>query len=105
MVTGLAYPQPFALAMLPAGHWEALRAPEARKAFTDELAAHLTVVNEQLDPHERLDFIAIVSDQWTVDRGFVTPTLKLKRNVLEKHYSDHFERWAKARKAVVWHEA
>ena len=35
MVTGLAYPQPFALAMLPAGHWEALRAPEARKAFTD----------------------------------------------------------------------
>jgi long-subunit acyl-CoA synthetase (AMP-forming) len=38
-----------------------------------------------------------------VESGFVTPTLKLKRNVLEKHYADHFEVWAKARKPVVWH--
>ena len=104
MVSGVAFPQPFALAMLPAGSWAALRAPDARKAFTDELAAHLNVVNEQLDPHERLDFIAVVPEQWTVESGFVTPTLKLKRNVVEKHYGDHFERWAKARQVVVWHE-
>ncbi|MEN9627799.1 MAG: hypothetical protein RJA10_1026, partial [Pseudomonadota bacterium] len=105
MVSGVAFPQPFALAMLPLGQWKALEAPDARKAFTDELSAHLNVVNEQLDPHERLDFVAVVSEQWTVEGGFVTPTLKLKRNVLEKHYEQHFEAWAKQRKPVVWHAA
>ena len=104
MVTGVAFPQPFALAMLPAGQWDTLKAADARKNFTEELSTHLKVVNEQLDPHERLDFIAVVPEQWTVESGFVTPTLKIKRNVVEKHYDSHFEKWAKARKPVVWHE-
>jgi long-chain acyl-CoA synthetase len=104
MVSGVAHPQPFALAMLPPGHWELMRAPAARKAFAEELSAHIALVNTQLDPHERLDFVAVVSEQWTIEGGFVTPTLKLKRNVLEKHYAPHFSKWAKTRMAVVWHE-
>jgi long-chain acyl-CoA synthetase len=104
MVSGLGFPQPFAVAMLPAGQWDALQAADARKAFSDELAAHLASVNEQLDPHERLDFVAIVPEQWTVESGLVTPTLKLKRNVVEKHYEAFFTQWAKTRKPVVWHE-
>ena len=105
MVTGVSFPQPFALAMLPLGQWDALRAGEARKEFTADLTAHLAKVNEQLDPHERLDFVAVVPEQWSVESGFATPTLKLKRNVIESHYADHFQTWAKQRKKVVWHEA
>jgi long-chain acyl-CoA synthetase len=104
MVTGVAFPQPFALAMLPPGRWEALTAPDARKAFTEGLAAHLEKVNAELDPHERLDFVAVVPEQWTTENGFLTPTLKLKRNVAEKQYGPYFEKWAGARKSVVWHE-
>ncbi|HQC98989.1 MAG TPA: AMP-binding protein [Aquabacterium sp.] len=103
MVTGSAFPQPFALAMLPAGAWPT--ADAQRNEFTAALKSHLDKVNQQLDPHERLDFIAVVSEQWTVESGFVTPTLKLKRNVLEKHYAGHFERWAKQKREVVWHDA
>ncbi len=105
MVTGLGFAQPFALAMLPLGRWDALKAPEARKAFSEELAAHLKTVNAQFDPHERLDFVAIVPEQWTVESGFVTPTLKIKRNVVEQHYAAHFAGWAALRQAVVWHDA
>jgi hypothetical protein len=47
----------------------------------------LKTVNAQFDPHERLDFVAIVPEQWTVESGFVTPTLKIKRNVVEQHYA------------------
>jgi long-chain acyl-CoA synthetase len=104
LVSGLAFPQPFAMAMLPAGQWDTLRQPEARSTFTQALKDHLDIVNDQLDPHERLDFVVVVPEQWTVESGFVTPTLKLKRNVLEKHYAPHFEVWSKARSAVVWHE-
>jgi long-chain acyl-CoA synthetase len=105
MVSGAAYAQPFALAMLPPGAWEELQAPEAREAFTKDLAAHMHQVNRELDPHERLDFIAVVPEQWTVEAGFVTPTLKLKRNILETHYAPHFDAWAAKRKPVVWHAA
>lgn len=105
LVSGVAFPQPFALAMLPAGQWEALKEPEARKEFEGELAAHMQSVNETLDPHERLDFVVVVPEQWTVESGFVTPTLKIKRNVVEKHYGDYFETWAKSKKKVVWHNA
>ncbi len=104
MVSGLAFPQPFALAMLPQGSWDALKSGEPRKQFTDDLTAHLKVVNAQLDPHERLDFVAVVPEQWSVESGFVTPTLKIKRNVVEKYYAGNFETWAKARKPVVWHD-
>jgi long-chain acyl-CoA synthetase len=105
LVSGVAFPQPFALGMLPMGQWEKLKAPELRKEFETELAAHLKAVNETLDPHERLDFVAIVPEQWTVESGFVTPTLKIKRNVVEKHYADYYETWGKSRKPVVWHTA
>lgn len=104
MVTGAGHPQPFALAMLPLGQWETLKAPAARKGFSDELAAHLKVVNAQLDPHERLDFVAVVPEQWSVEAGFVTPTFKIKRNVVEKHYEPFFDQWSKTRKPVLWHE-
>lgn len=69
------------------------------------MSAHLKVVNEQLDPHKRLDFVAVVPEQWSVESGFVTPTLKIKRNIVEKHYAGHFERWSKLRADVVWHDA
>jgi long-chain acyl-CoA synthetase len=105
LVSGVAFPQPFALAMLPAGKWDKLKDAHARKEFTQELDAHLITVNEQLDPHERLDFVAVVPEQWTVESGFVTPTLKIKRNVVEKHYADYFDLWSKERKSVVWHTA
>jgi long-chain acyl-CoA synthetase len=96
-VTGVNFAQPFALVML---------GPEATKAAREELTAslaqHLVEVNAALDPHEQLDFLAIVTEQWTVENGFITPTLKIKRNVVEKHYEQRFERWKKTRQPVVW---
>jgi long-chain acyl-CoA synthetase len=104
MVSGSGFPQPFAIGMLPLGQWEVLKDANLRSAFTQDLHAHFKAVNDQLDPHERLDCIAIVSEQWTVEAGFVTPTLKLKRNVLEKYYGPRFDTWLAGKSAIVWHQ-
>jgi long-chain acyl-CoA synthetase len=101
-VTGVAFPQPFALLMLPAGEWERCRDAGARAELSRSLQSHLESINAQLDPHEQMDFVAVVPEQWTVDNGFITPTFKVKRPMIEKHYGPSFETWLGLKQAVVW---
>ena len=101
-VMGSTRQQPFAIAVL---------SPEARKQceagalegpLGEALRSLLTEVNGQLDPHERLSFLALVDGPWDVTSGLVTPTLKLKRNLLEARYAPLVEAWSAAQKPVLW---
>lgn len=103
-VAGANFGQPFGILMPSANELEALKKnPAERKHLEESLSAHLDTVNAQLDAHEQMDFLAIVSDQWGVENGFITPTLKIKRNAIEDAYGPHFEAWLKQKKPVVWH--
>jgi long-chain acyl-CoA synthetase len=101
-VTGVNFAQPFALVMLPPDVVASVKDDAQRAELNTSLAHHLEEVNASLDPHEQLDFVAVVPEQWTVENGFITPTLKIKRSVVEKHYEPRFEAWAKARQPVIW---
>jgi long-subunit acyl-CoA synthetase (AMP-forming) len=46
----------------------------------------------------------LVKDVWAVDNGFLTPTLKIKRTVVEGTYGPHFAGWVERRETVLWHE-
>ena len=76
-----------------------------RKALEASLSAHLAAVNEQLDPHEQLECLVLVITPWSVDNGFITPTFKIKRNRVEEVYGANYERWAGARKKILWESA
>ena len=43
-------------------------------------------VNKTLAPHELLKQWALVADEWTIDSGELTPSMKLKRRVLAERY-------------------
>ncbi|MDR3416163.1 MAG: AMP-binding protein [Nevskia sp.] len=101
-VAGASFPQPFALLMLAPGEWERCRDEQARAALMQSLQAHLEAVNELLDPHEQMDFVAVIPEQWTIDNGFITPTFKVKRAAIESHYGSLFAAWARSRETVVW---
>jgi long-chain acyl-CoA synthetase len=62
-------------------------------------------VNAQVDPHERMDFIAIVDGPWTISNECLTPTLKIKRAVLESRYLPMVKNWEKLHSPVVWESA
>jgi len=44
--------------------------------------------NKHLAPHEEIKRFRLVADEWSQQNNFLSPTLKLKRAVLHKHYAD-----------------
>ncbi len=102
-VTGPGQPQPFALVMLSLDAQKALaEGSSKRDSLGKELSQLLDSVNESLEDHEKLDYLVVVKDQWTMDNGFLTPTMKIKRNVIEDRYLAQADGWLARKQPVVW---
>ncbi|MGF6557947.1 long-chain acyl-CoA synthetase [Pseudomonas sp. S30_BP2TU TE3576] len=76
----------------------------ARAGLHSSLEKLLEEVNGALDKHERLRRLVVVKDSWAVENGFLTPTLKIKRNVIEAAYGERFEEWSERNEAVLWQD-
>ena len=101
-VTGPSFPQPFALVMLPLEeHKQVEQNPSEAARVESEMTELLNHVNGQLEAHEKLSCIVVVKDLWTMENGFLTPTMKIKRNVIEENYLPKAEAWVKMKKPVV----
>ncbi|RON63567.1 AMP-binding protein [Pseudomonas fluorescens] len=77
---------------------------EPRASLHSSLEKLLEEVNAVLDKHERLRRLVVVKDSWAVENGFLTPTLKIKRNVIEDTYGARFEEWSERSEAVLWQD-
>lgn len=101
-VTGANFPQPFAIVMLSPEAMLQSHSAQGRAALEAALSTHLAAVNQQLEPHEKLDFLAASTIPWTPENGLVTPTLKVKRSSIDAAYGAHFSRWSAEHQAVRW---
>jgi long-chain acyl-CoA synthetase len=101
-VTGANLGQPLGIVMLNIGAVARSSGPAGRTELEDSLAAHLLAVNAELDPHEQLDSLIVVTEAWSIANGFVTPTFKVKRDRVEEAYAAQYERWAESRRRVIW---
>jgi long-chain acyl-CoA synthetase len=83
-----------------------VRSPAAHGEAHDTLAERLEQlrdrVNRLLDPHEHLDRIIVVADEWTVDNGLLTPTMKLRRAAIEERYARERDAWQSASQRVFF---
>ena len=101
-VTGANFAQPFAVVMLSPDAQKRIKTAEGKSALEASFGAHLKAVNAQLEAHEKLDLLAVVSTTWSPENGFVTPTFKVKRNKVEEAYGAQYATWVTQHKAVVW---
>lgn len=73
-----------------------------REQLLPTLAAIRSTVNAQLELHEQLSKLVVVQEEWTIANGFFTPTLKIRRNMIDAHYGDRYALWLRHPDAVVW---
>ena len=103
VVTGATLAQPLGLVMLSQDAVNRCAASEAAKdATTESLKQHLQTINSKLEPHEKIGCLVVVTTPWTPENGFVTPTLKVKRNRIEETFAQQYEQWSRDGQKVVW---
>jgi long-chain acyl-CoA synthetase len=102
LVSGVGMPQPFGLVVLSDAARDRAKKPEARSELARSLEAHLERVNASLDPHEHLQKIVVLSESWTIENGLLTPTLKVKRDAIEKRYAAKVTGWYEDEPRVLW---
>jgi len=73
-----------------------------RENVETSLKATLTDVNGHLESHQRMSHMIVVLDEWTTENDLLTPTLKVKRDVLEAKYRPLISRQYSGK--VVWEE-
>jgi long-chain acyl-CoA synthetase len=101
LVLGTNLAAPCAVVVLTQEAARQAAAEAARKGLEKSFEDLLNAVNGQVEAHERLALIALVNDHWTIDSGFVTPTLKLKRTPLEAYYGQLIPGWLQRGPRVI----
>ena len=95
-VIGDGLPSPVAVASI---HNKTIK---DRAAFTQESEQTLQKLNNQLEKHERLSKLIFVDEAWTTENGLITPTLKVRRQQVEKHYQALVEKHYKKQEVIIW---
>ena len=101
-VSGENYTQPHCLVMLSEDSHRKLADESYRSELEQSFSSLLKDVNKTLDPHEQLKFMTVVKDEWTIENNFLTPTMKLKRNVVEDAYKPDLDSWYAKKDQVIW---
>ncbi|WP_038175025.1 MULTISPECIES: AMP-binding protein [Vibrio] len=74
-----------------------------RKRYERTTNKVIARMNSELESHEQIKGVLMIKDPWTIENGILTPTLKIKRHVLEQKYHEMGQNWPKGQ-LVVWEE-
>lgn len=95
-VVGMGIPQPIALVVLSASG--KAKSKEELIVGLESAVAH---INPALETYEKLEKIVIMKTDWSVENGLLTPTLKVKRNEVEKIHLPKYSAWYHTQSGVV----
>lgn len=96
-IVGTGIPQPMALVTL-----SSLGKAKSRENLSQSLIASVKNTNPSLEKHEKIEKVIIMKEEWNLDNGLTTPTLKLKRNSIEKIHQSMYKSWFESDEIVIF---
>ena len=96
-IVGTGIPQPIALITL-----SALGKAKSKEDLSKSLIETVNSINPELEKHEKLEKVVIMIESWTIDNGLTTPTLKVKRNSIEKIHQPYYNEWFDLNETVIF---
>jgi len=95
-VVGMGIPQPIGLFVLSAAGKK-----KSKEEIIQSLTTSLNDINPTLQKYEVLEKAVVLKDDWTIENGLLTPTLKVKRNEVEKIHVPKYSKWYNTKDSVV----
>ncbi len=102
MVSGLGQPAAYAMVVLGEDVRPKLKDAGFKKDVEAQLAQLLKDVNAQLVSHEKLQMIVVAQQPWTIENGFLTPTMKIRRARIEGDVTAKVDGWYSGAGKVQW---
>ena len=96
-VVGTGLPQPLALVTLSVEGRE-----KSESVLAREIEQTIELTNTSLEKHEHIQVAVILRESWSIENGLMTPSLKIKRNAVEKRYQGKYIEWVKREGKVIW---
>ncbi len=96
-LVGSGLPQPILLTTLSENAKN-----QSKEEINLSFKALLNQVNKELESHEEIKKIIILKEEWTIENELLTPTMKIKRNVLEKKHESMYSEWFEQRDLILW---
>jgi long-chain acyl-CoA synthetase len=103
LVLGTNLAAPCAVVVLTSEALRQASTDAGRNDLEKSLEEVLDSINSHIEHHEQLAFVVLTNSRWTIESGFLTPTLKLKRSPLEASYAELIPKWEKLGSRIVWH--
>ncbi len=74
----------------------------SKDELVDDFKDQLKKLNPTLKSYEKIKKIVILKDLWTVENNKMTPTMKIKRNVIEKEFEPMYEKWYEDAETIIF---
>ncbi|WCO02973.1 AMP-binding protein [Psychroserpens ponticola] len=96
-IVGTGIPQPIALVTL-----SELGKAKSKQNVSKSLLTSVTKINPSLEKHERLEKVVVMKEDWNVSNGLTTPSMKVKRNSIEKIHQEFYPNWFNTSENVIF---
>lgn len=72
-----------------------------KQRYENSLMRALTELNSKLESHEKVKGLLVIEEPWSIENNILTPTLKIKRHILEQKYQQLGSEWP-SDKVIIW---
>jgi long-chain acyl-CoA synthetase len=103
LVSGVGQPAAHAMVILAEHLRPRMNEAAVREQVEREMDGLLQAVNAALADHEQLHMIVVHREPWSIENGFLTPTMKVRRARIEKAVEPHVDHWYATGRRVHWH--